>query len=113
MDTDIFKSHLHQDISNSPNSFGSIYCSGCELSWTWEFVPRYCPRCGAKVTDDPAPISETFNQKLKMAGCSFSKCPYCKNENYGNLGGPWLSYCPFCGGDLRLIQKASRLDASL
>ena len=105
MAIDMFKSHLHQDRYDFPNPFGSINCPGCELSWTSEFVPRYCPECGTKVTDDPAPSNEPFNKKLIMAGWHFSKCPYCKKVIYGDPGEQWLCYCPFCGGDLKLIEK--------
>ncbi len=107
MNTGHFLSHLQWQSSGGSGLFGSVHCPGCELYWGLDFVPEYCPRCGAKVTNNPAQSHENLFQLLRDAGSSFSQCTYCKK---GVPGEPkkWANICPYCSGELKLIQKATR-----
>ena len=108
MAIDMFISHLYRERSEVPNQFGIICCPGCELSWTQQFIPEYCPRCNAKVTDNPTPSFKNIYQYLKKVGGPFSQCLYCKRDIYGEPERWRNNSCPYCGGDLKLIQKATR-----
>ena len=102
-------SHLPRDESDGLNPFGIIHCPGCELSWILEFVPKHCPRCGVKVTDNPAPSDEDFVRHLKQSNLpvDISKCLYCEKEIAGKPE-TWQGTCPRCCGELKLIRKGKR-----
>ena len=88
------------------NPFGIIHCPGCELSWMLEFVPEYCPRCGAKVTDPSAiPMDEIVSYaKRQNLSIDVSKCLYCQKENFGTPN-HWNNSCPNCGGEMQLVHQ--------
>ena len=104
-----FISHLPRDESDGLNPFGIIHCPGCELSWVLGFVPKHCPRCGTKVTDNPSQSRENLDKHLRQAnlGIAFSKCLFCKKI----IGGEpeiWQNLCPYCSGELKLLKKGKR-----
>lgn len=107
MTTGSYFTRLHGSNCEISGISITIYCPGCDMRWMPEFVPEYCPMCGAKVTDNPTASCERVHQYMKKSGSPFSQCQYCK-RGFPIEPGKFRNTCPYCKGELRLTQKASR-----
>jgi len=82
-------------------ALGIIPCPNCEFHWSMEYVPEYCPNCGAKVTDKPAGSYENIIKYIKdqRLGIPLSRCISCHKEV---ILPPELHHdmCPYCKGEV-------------
>jgi DNA-directed RNA polymerase subunit RPC12/RpoP len=87
-------------------AFGITRCPNAECSMSWVFihVPEYCPRCGAKVTDKPAPDRTEVSNFIRKHNIDII-VSVCSNCGYHVLGdtSSMDRMCPLCRARLNVI----------
>ena len=87
----------------------TIHCPKCHDFWTEDYLPKYCPKCNIKLTDNPGNGNKIMkhlirNARLMGAKVVLSRCPKCQFEFSGKPE-LWRFGCLRCHSPLELVKE--------